>query len=171
MRDVNYEGIRTYLLASKAGVAGGSAFPSSSLIVTDEPKDDYRSTLAKGILGLAGMYARDPEAKWFGVVGDDVYVDSDNLVNMLSAFNPDEEWCIVDANTQKRKTAGSAWRISGGAPVITSRALTKRLLPYLKAFSDMADRSIVHDLQFTMLMGLKVTPISLSLSITHLILH
>jgi hypothetical protein len=111
---------------------------------------------AKGILGLAGMYVRDPDAKWFGVVGDDVYIDSANLVNMLSAFNPDEEWCIVDANTQARKTAGSSWRISGGAPVITSRALTKRLFPYLKSFSDKADRSIVHDLQFTMLMGLKV---------------
>lgn len=76
LRDIHYEGIRTYLLASKAGVAGGSAFPMTSLIVTEEPKDDYLSTLPKGILGLAGMYARDPDAKWFGVVGDDVYIDS-----------------------------------------------------------------------------------------------
>lgn len=77
---------------------------------------------------------------------------------MLSAFDPDEEWCIADAHIQTKKKQdiqGSSWRISGGAPIITSRALTKRLLPYLKDFSDKADRRIVHDLQFTVLMGLK----------------
>jgi hypothetical protein len=44
LKDSNYGGLRTYLLASKSG-ATGSIYPPSSLIVTDEPKDDYRSTL------------------------------------------------------------------------------------------------------------------------------
>ena len=43
---------------------------------------------------------------------------------------------------------------SGGAPVITSRALTARLAPHLRAFSAAADRRVVHDLQ----VALKPTP-------------
>lgn len=57
----------------------------------------------------------------------------------------------MDAGTaqrnKERNTAGSAWRIYGGAPVVTSNALTRRLVPFLKAFSANADRSFVHDVQ------------------------
>ena len=41
------------------------------------------------------MYERMPRAKWFGVVGDDVFVDPDALTATLSAFDPDEEWCAT----------------------------------------------------------------------------
>lgn len=149
------DGLSTFLLASKGGVARGSRFPTESLIVTNEVADDYKSTLPKGLLGLQGMFESSPNSKWFGVVGDDVFVDSHNLVHLLSAFDPDGEWCIVDGATLKKKVQGSSWRIFGGAPVITSRGLTKRLVPFLKTFSDRADRNIVHDMQFTMLMASK----------------
>lgn len=51
---------------------------------------------------------------------------------------------------QKHKaqtTGGSAWRVYGGAPIVTSAALTRRLAPFLKAFSASADRAFVHDVQ------------------------
>jgi len=79
--------LRAVLLASKGGVARkhhqqqhlkaprSSRFPPSSLVIVDEAKDDYLSTLPKGLLGLLGMYERFPTAKWFAVTGDDVFVD------------------------------------------------------------------------------------------------
>lgn len=74
--------LRAVLLASKGGVLRNhrqaptpSRFPPSSLVVVDEAKDDYPSTLPKGLLGLLGMYERFPTAKWFAVTGDDVFVD------------------------------------------------------------------------------------------------
>jgi hypothetical protein len=73
------------------------------------------------------------------------------LTTLLSAFDPEEEWCLVEAGVAQRNKAkttdGSAWRIYGGAPVVTSVALTRRLAPFLKAFSAAADRSLVHDVQ------------------------
>lgn len=74
--------LRAVLLASKGGVAINhhhrpprSRFPPSSLVVVDEAKDDFPSTVPKGLLGLLGMYERFPTAKWFAVTGDDNFVD------------------------------------------------------------------------------------------------
>jgi hypothetical protein len=47
-----------------------------------------------------------------------------NLVNILSAFDPAEEWCLGQTGAL---TDGS-WRLYGGAPIITSRAMTQRLV-------------------------------------------
>ena len=51
-------------------------------------------------------------------------------------------------------TGGSAWRIYGGAPIITSRALTKRLASHVEVFNSEANTEILHDVQFTKLMQL-----------------
>jgi hypothetical protein len=78
--------LRAVLLASKGGIARTrlhrqpSRFPPSSLVVVDEDKDDYSSTLSKGLLGLLGMYERFPAAKWFAVTGDDVFVDPQVII-------------------------------------------------------------------------------------------
>jgi hypothetical protein len=70
--------LRAVLLASRGGVAASqqrSQFPPSSLVVVEEARDDYPSTLPKGLLGLLGMFERFPTAKWFAVTGDDVFID------------------------------------------------------------------------------------------------
>ena len=82
-----------------------------------EPRDDYTSTLGKGLHGLADMFRRFPSAKWYAVVGDDVFLDGGELARLLSAFDgEEEEWCFgeagVAASGQARNLAGgSAWRL------------------------------------------------------------
>lgn len=155
--------LKVVLLASQPAVKRAPSrfvYPIESMVVTSEPKDHYQSTLGKGLLGLKGMYETFPQAKWFAVTGDDVSVDPASLRRYLSAFDPDEEWCLVETSTapnMRHLTGGSAWRISGGAPIITSRALTKRLVPHLEKFNREADPSVVHDSQFTRLMDLHVS--------------
>jgi ribosomal protein L37AE/L43A len=53
--------LTTVYLASAIG-ARGSKF--KDLIITNEPKDDYLSTLGKGLLGLKHMYEMHPDKKW-----------------------------------------------------------------------------------------------------------
>jgi hypothetical protein len=38
----------------------------------------------------------------FAVTGDDVAIDPSNLVHLLSAFDPDEDWCLADAGVQHK---------------------------------------------------------------------
>ena len=48
---------------------------------------------------LAEMYRRFPSAKWYAVVGDDVFLDGRNLRRLLSAFDGEaEEWCLGEAD-------------------------------------------------------------------------
>jgi len=65
-----------------------------NILITGEPADDYRSTLGKGFLGLKKMVESDKhrDKKWFVIMGDDVYLHIPNLVNSLSAFDPEENW-------------------------------------------------------------------------------
>lgn len=53
--------LTTVYLASAVG-AQGSSF--EDLLITSEPKDDYLSTLGKGLLGLKHMYEQFPNKKW-----------------------------------------------------------------------------------------------------------
>jgi|AACY02.7.fsa_nt_gi hypothetical protein len=75
---------------------------------------------------LAEMYRRFPSAKWYAVVGDDVFLDGRNLRRLLSAFDGEaEEWCLGEADVAASGQArllsgGSAWRLYGGvSPSLT----------------------------------------------------
>lgn len=62
---------------------------------TGVKEDNYFSTLGKGLLGLKKMAEIYPDAKWYGVIGDDNYVLVNTLFRHLSAFDPQEDWLAV----------------------------------------------------------------------------
>ena len=109
------------------------------MIYTPTQNDAYQSTLTKGLVGLQAIQ-KFPDAKWFAIMGDDVFVDGPNLASALSAFNPNEEWCLAQCNFDKDAealTRGTSWRIFGGAPIITSQSLTKRLARFLLRYHEL----------------------------------
>ena len=57
------------------------------------------------------------DAKWYAVLGDDVFLDGPNLAAALSAFDPSEEWCLTQCSAMsygaKRMVEGTYWRIFG----------------------------------------------------------
>ena len=63
-----------------------------NILVTGVNRDDYRSTLGKGFLGLHEMFRQYPNMKWYGLFDDDCFVNTDALVSALSAFDPSETW-------------------------------------------------------------------------------
>ena len=159
------DSVQVAFMAS-AVAQGQTSLPNSSMIYTAAKKDDYGSTLEKGLLGLRGLVEKFPDAKWYMVLGDDVFLDAPNMAHALSAFNPDEEWCLAQCNAMsfgaERMVGGTYWRIFGGAPIITSRALTHRLVPFLSSYNDLLKTKQginiphhAHDLHFTKIMQLE----------------
>jgi Fringe-like len=90
------------LLASKAGVEGTQLFSSNAqpgsnplLLYTEVAEDDYFSTLGKAFKGLRLMLEQYPTAKWFVILGDDNYLLLQNYLNVLSAFDSEQEWALT----------------------------------------------------------------------------
>ena len=111
----------------------GQADDSSAclpVLGTGAPKDDFQSTLHKGLMGLARMYDEHPEKKWYVVVGDDTYVNLRNLARVFSAFDAARPWCISEV-TNISKYWYKGLRMNGGAGVATSRAFVAKLRPLL----------------------------------------
>jgi hypothetical protein len=120
------------------------------VVITGEPKDDYFSTLGKGMLGLKALAEGEKhrDKKWFLIQGDDVFVHAHNLVMALSAFDPDQPWVFGQMGPEPKP-----FRLFGGAPIITSRAATRRLLPALeeatRRYRDQGAQLRFHDLAFS----------------------
>ena len=155
--------VRIAFLAS-ASTKGKSQFPEEMMIYTPTQNDAYQSTLTKGLVGLQKLFEKFPDAKWFAIMGDDVFVDGPNLASALSAFNPNEEWCLAQCKSLDKDaealTRGTSWRIFGGAPIITSQSLTKRLARFLLRYHELVQNGRTrlppaHDLHFTNVMRLR----------------
>ena len=71
---------------------GAKLHKKYEILVTGVNRDDYRSTLGKGFLGLHEMFKQYPNMKWYGLFDDDCFVNADGLVSALSAFDPNEKW-------------------------------------------------------------------------------
>jgi|MDSY01.1.fsa_nt_gb hypothetical protein len=71
---------------------GATQHKKYDILVTGVNRDDYRSTLGKGFLGLHEMFRKYPDMKWYGLFDDDCFVNADGLVSALSAFDPKEKW-------------------------------------------------------------------------------
>lgn len=152
-----------YLASTPAATPGARSalLPEASVVNTGEAADNYLSTLGKGLLGLKRMYEELPTHKWFGVFGDDVFVHADNLADALSAFDPDEEWCFSQAGPHPRH----GFRAFGGAGIITSRALTRRLAPLLEPWlrsteSAGSKNGRLHDVAFGRLLAAAKAPLA-----------
>lgn len=77
-----------------AVLLGANPHPKWDVLVTGVNRDDYRSTLGKGFLGLDKMAKQYPDKKWYGLLDDDCFLIPNTLVEALSAFDPDEPWCV-----------------------------------------------------------------------------
>ena len=65
------------------------------VLVTGESRDDYFSTLGKGFLGLKLMFeGKHKDKKWFIIMGDDVFLQTENLLTSLSAYDPEQVWYV-----------------------------------------------------------------------------
>jgi len=75
-------------------------------------------------------------------------------VTLLSAFDPEVPLCFGDAAYMQTK--GKEWRLFGGAPIVTSRALTRTLHASLGPYNDLIARGryLPHDIVFTRLLNL-----------------
>ena len=86
--------LQVNFLASGSTSSKTSLPPDKMIFVdTRQHADGYVSTLAKGLLGLREMLHKFPTAKWYVIAGDDNFIDASNLADMVSSFDPDQEWC------------------------------------------------------------------------------
>ena len=101
-----------YLASRKGREASGPTLGARlpGVLDTGGDKDDYLSTLEKGFVGLELMLAERPNAKWFAILGDDVWVGLGfqacvptyrPVVKKLSAF------AVVHANNASVSPNGS----------------------------------------------------------------
>lgn len=135
---------------------------------TGSPKDDFESTLHKGLVGLARMYDEYPEKKWYIIVGDDTYVNIRNTANILSAFDPARPWVMSEVTNITRHWY-KGLRMNGGAGIVTSRSFVTKIRKFIpRIVRQLASEAIsgkkrllnMHDLIFgniTWSMGFNVT--------------
>ena len=156
--------LTTLYLASSKGIALSASKPqknrrsSTPLLDTGGSEDDYLSTLRKGLVGLKLMYKTFPSKAWFAILGDDVFVRPQALADLLSAFNPDEDWCFSQSSPHPRH----GFRAFGGAGIITSRSLTRKLAPVVEEWANSVRKSgsnndRLHDVAFVRLLA-KTSP-------------
>jgi len=103
--------------------------------------DDYHSLYCKGFLGLEALHAARPDAKWYALVDDDTLVNVALLAQLLSAFDPAEEWALGQGGFSKIGKA-QVWRLFGGAGLILSKKLLDRVSPMIMPFLESNTRAL-----------------------------
>lgn len=90
--------------------------------------EDYLSATPKQFIGLKVLYEKFPNIPWFYVSGCDAYLFAENLCDLLSNFNPQEE-LFIGGNFLKRTIENVEYFYpSGGSGFVLSNQLVKKLL-------------------------------------------
>ena len=105
---------------------GAKPHKGFDIMITGVNRDDYRSTLGKGFLGLVEMYKKYPDKKWYGLLDDDCFCNANGLVTALSAFDSTQPWSFSQSGFAK-----SNWRLFGGAGIIISHGMLREMSPHL----------------------------------------
>ena len=105
---------------------GAKPHKGFDIMITGVNRDDYRSTLGKGFLGLVEMYKKYPDKKWYGLLDDDCFCNALGLVTALSAFDSSQPWSFSQSGFAK-----SNWRLFGGAGIIISHGMLREMAPHL----------------------------------------
>jgi hypothetical protein len=102
--------------------------------------EDYQSAHRKQFLGLLELHKRFPDASWFFLTGCDAFVFGENLLDLLSGFDPREE-LLVGGHCGMVEVDGEELVYPAGGPGFAiSRALADALAGPIPAFIDEWER-------------------------------
>jgi len=150
---------RTWLRNFRKGYLLGGYYEDRKLKMISLGPDvgeNYQSAHKKQFFGLLELFRRFPEAKWFYLVGCDAFVFVDNLVDLLSGYDPEDE-LLVGGHCGEAMIEGERIIYPGGGPgFAASRALVSALIDRIPAFvreweSDQEEYRSACDLAFAYL--------------------
>lgn len=127
---------RTWLSAFKKGylISGFHKDPELKAIsLGPDVGEDYQSANKKQFYGLKAVFDRHPEAAWFFITGCDAFLFPENLLPLLSTYDPEQDWFIGGHCGQVLVNGESLVYPGGGPGFALSRALTRKLLPHVEA--------------------------------------
>jgi len=116
----------------------GGVESGSDIIKLENVGEDYRSALEKQFLGLKYMYEQPENHQWFFICGCDTFLYKDNLVEMISQFDPNEELfigghCGSFRNLYRFQTDCDLFP-SGGGGFFISRKLMDKIYGKIDSF-------------------------------------
>jgi len=97
-------------------VLGEPSIPVQGLVdkynnLKPEYADSYVTAYVQ-IWGLKDMYYKNPNAKWYYIVGCDTFLNSDYMMRALESFDPSKDWWIssgIYPNTFQKKENLTGW--------------------------------------------------------------
>jgi hypothetical protein len=93
------------------------------------------------------MYEECPEKEWFVIANDDNYINIPMLEENLFPFDFDAELCFGEVVKGSQLNGRERTEPSGGASIVASRGMVKRLFPTLEDNSEYGRHNFgAHDL-------------------------
>ncbi|KAJ9465081.1 hypothetical protein DIPPA_26088 [Diplonema papillatum] len=74
------------------------------------PRNERTNAQLLQLHGLADMYRRHPEAHWFLIVGDDTYVNSDEMLKGLEEYDSEEMLWLAPYGYRETRGKSDAWK-------------------------------------------------------------
>jgi len=66
-----------------------------------EYKDSFTTAYVQ-LWGLKDMYYKNPNAKWYYIVGCDTFLNVDYMMRVLEDFDPSKDWWITQGNARRK---------------------------------------------------------------------
>ena len=107
----------------------------------DGVEEDYQSATKKQFLGLIELHKRFPDSKLYFITGCDAYIFSENLRNLLSEYDYDEDY-LIGGQCGDIVINGERVIYPGGGPGFAiSHSLVAKISPRLPSFVEEWERT------------------------------